>query len=122
MPADLLCHYSRQPCMREKCVKWGRLQGRNPQTGEHIDRWDCNDNHHVVLELERNAALRELNAEVATMRSEHYVQMETVLLMTGRQDILQKYIARRDHIRSLNRTEELVRERAARLDHKEAIQ
>ena len=117
MPADKLCHYNRQPCMRDQCVMWRKIQGRDANTGETVNRWDCADATAILIDLERNAALRELNAEMATLRAEHYIATETTLTMIGRPDILLRYRERRDHVRALNRTEELVRERAAVLDH-----
>jgi len=111
MPAGKLCHYSRQPCLREECARWTFISGRNPQTGATMRRWDCGDNGAQFLMLEQNRLLHEFNAELATLRAENFIQMETLLLGVGRPDILAKVKERRDHVRALNRTEELIRER-----------
>lgn len=112
MPADKLCHYTRQPCMREGCAMWIYADGTDRNTGKAIRRYDCADALKVTLDLERNAQSREANAIMETMRAEHYLQMETVLVMAGRRDILDTYRVRRDHARALNRTDELLAERS----------
>lgn len=113
MPDGVLCHHDKQPCVREKCAMWRKIEGRHPQTGEMIERWDCSEAAALnLIDLERNKHLTELIAVMETMRAEHWLATETVLAMTGRQDILEAYRARRDHVRALNRTEELVNERS----------
>lgn len=110
-----LCHYSRQPCMRGECARWRFISGMDPQTGQRIRRWDCGDNGDQFLLLEQNKLLHELNAEISTMRAESYISMETLLLGVGRPDILAKLQERRDHARAINRTDELLAERAGKI-------
>ncbi|MGE0373176.1 MAG: hypothetical protein AB7Q01_15010 [Gammaproteobacteria bacterium] len=112
LPDGKLCHYNRQPCMRMECARWRNIKGMDPQTGQQLDRWDCGDNLQEFLILEQNKLLREFNAELATLRAENYIQMETLLLSVGRPDILAKVKERRDHVRALNRTDELIQERS----------
>jgi len=112
MPEGKLCHYNRQPCMRSECARWTFISGANPQTGQPMRRWDCGDNAAQFLALEQNKLLHEFNAELSTLRAENFVQIETLLLGVGRPDILAKIRERRDHVRALNRTEELLAERS----------
>lgn len=111
MPEGKLCHYNRQPCMRAECARWTFISGSNPQTGQPMRRWDCGDNGAQFLMLEQNKLLHEFNAELSTLRAENFIQIETMLLGVGRPDILAKIRERRDHVRALNRTEELLAER-----------
>lgn len=112
MPEGKLCHYTRQPCMRGQCARWTFIEGVNRNTKEQIRRWDCGDNGDQFLLVEQNKLLQEFNAEISTLRAESYISMETLLLGVGRPDILAKLQERRDHARAINRTEELIRERA----------
>lgn len=111
LPADKLCHYNREPCMREKCARWTFISGTDPQSGQPMRRWDCGDNGAQFLALEQNRLLHEFNAELSTLRAENYIQIETLLLGVNRPDILAKIKERRDHVRALNRTDELIAER-----------
>lgn len=121
MPANKLCHYTRQPCLREGCAMWIFVDGTDRNTGKAIRRFDCADALRVTVDLERNAQIRETNAIMETMRAEHYLATETILVMTGRQDILEAYRARRDHARALNRTEELINERSGALASRDVV-
>lgn len=113
IPEGKLCHYSRQPCLRGECARWTFISGVNPQNGQPMRRWDCGDNGHQFLMLEQNRLLHEFNAELATLRAENFIQMETLLLGVNRPDILAKIRERRDHVRALNRADELLAERSS---------
>lgn len=113
-PEWTACHKNNfQPCQRKECPQFRVIYGTDKNTNEEIARWDCMEvASNQIMDVERNAYLREMIAVMETMRAEHYLQMETVLVMMGRRDILESYRARRDHVRALNRTDELLAERA----------
>jgi hypothetical protein len=42
-PADMICplHRSRMSKVCHTCPWWGPVRGRNPNTGEEVDHWNC---------------------------------------------------------------------------------
>jgi len=111
------CPLIDRPCIQNECQWWVKIVGQNQNTGERYDHWGCSWTHHPILQIENSAFTREVAAELATMRSEMWISFETILKAFGHDglSILSEIKRRRDHVRSLNRTEELLRERAG--DH-----
>lgn len=53
-----------------RCNRWVQVQGRNPQTGEMINRWDCVDNWTPLLLIENAQQSRQTGAAVESFRNE----------------------------------------------------
>ncbi len=54
---------------KHRCPKWTRVQGRHPQTGEMIDRYDCSDAILPLLLIENSKLLNEKGAAVESLRN-----------------------------------------------------
>lgn len=72
-----LCPILRKPCVEHDCAWFRHITGLHPQTGEHIDRWDCAVPWLMVVGLEQSkhtlhagAAVESLRNEVARSREE----------------------------------------------------
>lgn len=35
------CPLIQKPCIEHKCAWYANIQGKNPQTGDTVDNWDC---------------------------------------------------------------------------------
>lgn len=63
------CHHTafKKDCIKHDCVKWIQIQGKNPQTGEHINDFRCSD---VWVPLLLVDVARQLNSLGAAVESE----------------------------------------------------
>ena len=56
--------------VRHKCPKWVHVIGRNPQTGDKIDRYDCADTLMPLLLIENAQMQRQTGAAMETFRND----------------------------------------------------
>jgi hypothetical protein len=80
-PDDLYCPYWRKKMSRvcHTCVKWMKLSGKHPQTGEVLDRYDCSDNVTALLQIEALQVGRGNQAAVESFRNEMVAQNERMI-------------------------------------------
>jgi len=67
-----LCHHTefKKPCCKEKCPKWIKLQGVNPQNGATVDEHACSDTWLPILLVEVSQKLVLLDATTHNMNNE----------------------------------------------------
>lgn len=76
-------------CIEHRCVHFQHLLGRQPQTGEVIDSWDCAFNWHNILLIEAAQQTRQAGAAIESFRNEVVKgnqQTLLALLATHRQE------------------------------------
>lgn len=71
-PDDLKCplHRKAMSDVCQTCPLWTQVRGRNPQSQEEIDRWDCALAFLPMLLIENSAQQRSTAAAVETMTCE----------------------------------------------------
>ena len=65
-----LCRYISKPCIGHRCKQYIPVRGVNPQTGEHVDKWDCVDVWIPLLLIENSQQQRQTGAAVESFRNE----------------------------------------------------
>ena len=58
MGKKLLCPLIKKKCVEHECAWSCNIKGRNPQTGEDVDRWSCVVNSIPILQIEQSQASR----------------------------------------------------------------
>jgi hypothetical protein len=68
------CHRLARKCrdgvVNEYCQLWTNVRGRDPQSGELIDRWGCADAFAPMLATEAAQQMRQVGAAVESFRNE----------------------------------------------------
>jgi hypothetical protein len=55
---------------KSSCPKWIQILGRNPQTGEDMNRYGCSDSFMPLLMIENSQMQRQTGAAVESFRNE----------------------------------------------------
>lgn len=68
----LICPMHKQPMSKvcHKCPLWVRVQGKNPQSEEFFDKWDCAWAWMPVLSLETSQRVTQVTAATNSFRNE----------------------------------------------------
>lgn len=69
-----------------KCNFWEHIRGKNPNTGEDIDRWDCTLKLQYLMQMENNKFTYELGSAVESMRNVNVEYERLKLRMQYRND------------------------------------
>lgn len=71
-PESLICplHKKSMETVCHKCPWWTQVRGRNPNTGEEVDRWDCSLAFLPMLLVENSQQSRQAGAATESMRNE----------------------------------------------------
>lgn len=71
-PADRWCPYWRKKMadVCHTCPQWIQLRGRNPNTGEDVDKWDCAQALLPMLLVETAQQSRQAGAATESFRNE----------------------------------------------------
>lgn len=79
-PSDRYCPFWRQKMSKvcHTCPMWAKLVGKNPQSEEYIDRWDCSLAHLPFLLLENAQQARQAGASADKVANEVRAFHETV--------------------------------------------
>jgi hypothetical protein len=70
------CHHTgfqsscRDMVVNCSCRKWRQIQGKNPNTGEDVNGWDCVDAWLPLLMIENSQMQRQTGAAVESLRNE----------------------------------------------------
>lgn len=75
-----------QKTVCHKCKFWEHVRGRNPNTGEEMDRWDCVLSFQFTMQMENNKFTYELGAAIESQRNELVELQRLSLRMTHRHD------------------------------------
>lgn len=67
------------------CRRWTQIMGRNPNTGEDMNRWDCIDNWTPILLMENSFVNRQTGAAVESFRNEMVKANEATLNLVARE-------------------------------------
>ena len=86
-PKDLICplHKKSMHEVCETCPWWTLIRGKNPQSEEHIDRWDCSISVLPLLILEGAQQTRQAGAAIESFRNEMVTANEATLNLMGSQ-------------------------------------
>jgi hypothetical protein len=71
-PENLVCplHKKAMELVCHKCPWWTLVKGKNPNTGEVVDRWDCSLAFLPMLLIENSQQARQTGAATESMRNE----------------------------------------------------
>jgi hypothetical protein len=64
------CPLIKKECKEHKCRFFIQIQGKNPNTGEPINRYDCAISWLPILMIENSAQSRQTGAAVESFRNE----------------------------------------------------
>jgi hypothetical protein len=64
------CPFVNGKCRMQKCMLFMQVRGQHPQTGEHVDEWDCALKWQVMLTMESTRAARGTQAATESFRNE----------------------------------------------------
>lgn len=101
--AGKLCHETafKKPCCKERCPKWVRLLGVNPQTGAHVDEYNCADTWVPLLLVEvsqklvrADATIHNMNNELAKSQAQLAGTLRAVLQTAQRQVLSERTLER----------------------------
>jgi hypothetical protein len=73
---DIGCHHTgftrkcRELVASGECRRYIQIMGKNPNTGEDVNRWDCVDNWTPMLLIENAQQSRQTGAAVESFRNE----------------------------------------------------
>lgn len=56
--------------VEERCRWFVQVIGTNPQTGEHVDKWDCAIAFMPVMQIENSQQTRQAGAAIESFRNE----------------------------------------------------
>ncbi len=64
------CHYTgmKKDCLEHGCHLWTRVEGKDPQTGMDINKWDCADAIVPLVILNLGRQIYTLGVEVAELK------------------------------------------------------
>jgi hypothetical protein len=86
-PDHLSCPFHRKPmsAVCHKCPMWVHVRGRNPNTGEEMDQWNCSLAWLPMLLLENAQQTREVGGAIESFRNESLKQgwQATQVLVRG---------------------------------------
>lgn len=57
-------------CLKLRCMWFQQLRGKNPQTSEPVEEWDCAINWQTVVGLEGSQMTRQAGAAIESFRNE----------------------------------------------------
>ncbi len=63
------CPLIKDECIQFKCLFWMQLRGKNPQTGEDVDEWDCAVKWLPMLLIENAQEVRQGAAAIESFRN-----------------------------------------------------
>jgi hypothetical protein len=91
-PENLYCPDWKKPMSKvcHTCPLWVHIRGKNPNTGEDVDRWNCAKAWTPMLLIENSQMQRQTGAAVESFRNE-MVRLNNIGLvaqMTGETKLL----------------------------------
>lgn len=87
-----ICPLLRKPCVESECKFWTHLLGKDPQTGQPIDRFDCAVSYLPILLVEASRNIIGVQAATESARNE----------ITERQDALNSAVHRAQTARAID--------------------
>ncbi len=81
------CPLIKDECMQFKCMFWTQLRGKNPQTGEPLDEWDCAIKWMPILMIENTKESIGMSASIDSFRNEMVRGQMQVLRMTAKDEV-----------------------------------
>jgi len=64
----LTCPFLNKPCIKEKCMMWVMLMGKNPQTGKDMPEFDCSLKWLPIIMVENTQATHGVQAATENVR------------------------------------------------------
>jgi len=78
------CPFWRGPCKEHECRFYINVQGKNPNTGQDVNQWDCAVAWIPLLLIENSQQQRQTGAAVESFRNE-MVEMNKINLVLNKQ-------------------------------------
>jgi len=77
-PEHLVCplHKAKMSKVCHTCPLWVQLRGKNPNTGQEVDKWDCSLATLPILLVENAQQARQHSAATESMRNEIVKRMD----------------------------------------------
>ena len=71
-PDNLVCPLHRKAMVKvcHTCPMWVQVRGKNPQSSEEVDQWNCSLAWLPVLMIENSQMQRQTNASIDSFRNE----------------------------------------------------
>lgn len=79
LPDKDVCPLLKSACIEGRCKFWTHVQGKHPQTGADVDRFDCAISWGPTLLIENASRVRQSSAAIESFRNE-VVRGEPVLI------------------------------------------
>lgn len=76
---DQICPLLGKPCIGTDCKFYVQLRGKNPQTGQEVDSWDCSVAFLPMLMIENSQQQRQTGAAVESFRNEMVRQQDAMI-------------------------------------------
>lgn len=75
-PAHLVCPFHNKYMVKvcHTCPMWTLVRGKNPQSNEEVDKWDCSLAWLPILLIENSQMSRQTGAAVESFRNEVVVR------------------------------------------------
>ncbi len=82
-PDNLVCplHKTKMSKVCHTCPLWVQLRGKNPNTGEEVDQWNCSLATLPMLLVENAQQARQTGAATESMRNEIVKRMDRPIQM-----------------------------------------
>lgn len=83
-PKNLKCPLYRKPMSEvcHECPMWTCIKGKDPQSGEDLDRWECAYALAPLLQIEVARNVRQVQAATESFRNE-MIKAQTALIQQG---------------------------------------
>lgn len=65
------CGFTHQPCLKDKCMFWDKIEGVNPNTGEAVNMTGCTVSMSHLFVLDGAKMTNRVAQEVSSMRAEN---------------------------------------------------
>jgi hypothetical protein len=72
------CPYLKGQCVKHKCIKWVKIIGLHPQTGQQVDQEACADAWLPIILVDLSKQLVQVQASIQSHRNEEISRMDTI--------------------------------------------
>ena len=86
--ADLDGNLVKIECQKHDCQKYMMVQGKDPNNGQDVNRWDCSDNFVPMLLIENSQQQRSTGAAVESFRNEMVKANDAVIKLAAQPQMI----------------------------------
>lgn len=70
MTKKVICPLLKKPCIEHECMWYCHVEGKNPQSGQDVDCWDCAVRWIPVMIMDQTRHTKGVQAAVESFRNE----------------------------------------------------